>query len=125
MRNIFNFIMTMIILWVGNAYFSEYIQISDNKTILLATIFIFVIGYIYALAIGFSVLLIPVVIGCLTIIPLILMGFVLIPIKLYLLDKYLLGFNISGFWTYVVLTVMFSIFSISAKSKSESKESQV
>lgn len=118
MRNIINFLATFAVLWIGSTFFGEYIQIQDIKTLIIATIFMFVIDWIFSILVGLSALLIPIGIGCITIIPLILAAFVLTPIKLMLLSKYLGGFMINGFWTYLALTVILSIFNIDSNSSS-------
>ena len=112
MRNIINFLATFAVLWIGSTFFGEYIQIQDIKTLIIATIFMFVIDWIFSILVGLSALLIPIGIGCITIIPLILAAFVLTPIKLILLSKYLDGFMINSFWTYLALTVILSAFTI-------------
>lgn len=120
MRNLFNLLLTFGVFWVGNEYFKEYISISDTKTLIIATLLMVAIGYLFGLLMAVSVLTIPIGIGCLTTIVLFFVAIILTPIKLLLLDKYLVGFDINGFWTYVILTCVLSIFSI--KTKSESKK---
>lgn len=123
LRNLINLVVTFAVFWVGSQYFSEYLSISDTKTLIIATVFMFVIGYIFRLSFLLSVLTIPLGIGCLTTIILFFAAIVLTPIKLWLLDKYLTGFAIHGFWTYVVITVVLGIFSIKAKTtKTEEKK---
>jgi len=116
MRNILNLVLTGLVFWMGNEYFNEYIFIVDTKTLIIATLLMVGIGYLFGLLMTASMLLVPLGIGCLTTAVLFLVAIVLTPIKLYLLDKYLQGFDINGFWTYVILTVSLSIFSISVKS---------
>ncbi|WP_158606565.1 phage holin family protein [Paenibacillus ginsengarvi] len=117
MRNILNFIVTLVVFWVGSQYFNQYIAIADTKTLIIASILMFVISFLFSLAVVFSVMLITVGIGCLTTPALILASVVLTPIKLWLLDKYLNGFEVHGFWTYVILTIVLSIFTVKVKSK--------
>lgn len=116
MRNIFNALLTFLIFWVGNEYFKEYILISDIKTMIIATLLMVAIGYLFGLLMMASVLTIPIGIGCLTTIILFFVAIVLTPIKLWLLDSYLAGFSINGFWTYVILTAVLSMFTIKIKS---------
>ena len=116
MRNILNFVATFIVFWMGSHYFSTYLSIADNRTLVLASVLMFVISFLYSLVMAMSVLSIAVGIGCLTTPFLILASLVLTPIKLWLLDKFLPGFEIHGFWTYVVLTIILSIFTAKAKS---------
>jgi len=116
MRNILNSILTFLVFWIGNEYFKEYLFISDTKTIIIATLLMIGIGYLFSLLMVASVLTIPIGIGCLTTIILFFVAIVLTPVKLCLLDNYLSGFYINGFWTYVVLTGILSIFTIKVKS---------
>lgn len=119
MRNIFNFLVTLAVLWIGSTFFSEYIQIRDTKTLIIATIFMFVIGWVFNILVSLSALLMPIGIGCITIIPLILAAFILTPIKLVLLSRYLDGFMINGFWAYLALTAILSIFTIGSSNSSK------
>ncbi|MFE5321614.1 hypothetical protein ACFQ88_23190 [Paenibacillus sp. NPDC056579] len=119
MRNLLNLLVTLLVFWIGNQYFNQYISISDTKTLILATVLMFVISLIYGLLLTISFVSIVVGIGCLTTPLLIAASLVLTPIKLLLLDKYLSGFDIHGFWTYVILTIVLSIFTVKVKSKSE------
>ena len=119
MKNIFNLLLTGGVFWVGNQYFNEYISVSDNKTLIIATLLMFAIGYLYTLLMTASVFTIPIGIGCITTIILVLGAIILTPIKLWLLNKYLVGFSINGFWTYVILTCTLSMFSIGTKSENK------
>jgi len=116
MRNILNLLLTGVVFWVGNEYFNEYISILDTKTLIIATLLMFGIGYLFSWLMLISMTSIVVGIGCITTPILFLAIFILTPIKLLLLDKYLVGFNINGFWTYILLTIALSIFSISVKT---------
>lgn len=122
MKNIINALLTGLIFWLGNEYFGEYISIENTKILILATLFMFIINYLYCLLMMVSAITVPIGIGCLGMILLIFLAFVLTPIKLLLLDTYLNGFTINGFWTYVVMTAILSMFSINSKTnKKESK----
>jgi uncharacterized membrane protein YvlD (DUF360 family) len=124
MRNILNLIITFAIFYVGDKYFTDYIHFSDMKTMILSTALMFVIGWIFGRLLLLSFLLIPVGIGCLTSVLLILMAFVLTPIKLALIDTYVPGAEINGFWTYVIITVALSVFTIKSKSSDTTTESK-
>jgi len=119
LRNLLNLFVTFLVFWFGNQYFNPYISISDTKTLILATVLMFVISLIYSILLTISFFSIVVGIGCLTTPLLIAASLVLTPIKLWLLDRYLTGFEIHGFWTYVILTVVLSIFTVKVK-KSDS-----
>jgi len=124
MRNLFNLILTGIVFWVGNEYFKEYISIVDDKTIIISALLMFGISYLFRYLILASILTIPIGIGCLTTIVLFFVAIVLTPIKLWLLDKYLPGFCINGFWTYVVLSGLLSVFSFSVKTENKNNDKE-
>ncbi len=109
------FLVTLLVFWAGNEYFSQYVSVADTKTLLIASVLMFIISFLYGLALVFSVILIPLGIGCLTLPALMLAALVLTPLKLWLLNQYLPGFEIHGFWTYVILTIVLSIFTVEVK----------
>lgn len=117
MRNILNFLVTFLVFWIGNEYFNPYLSITDTKTLLIASLLMFLISLLFSLAMVMSVMLITVGIGCLTTPALMLASIVLTPIKLWLLDKYLNGFEIHGLWTYVILTLVLSLFTVKVKER--------
>ena len=117
--NLFNLLLTGLVFWIGNEYFNEYISIINTKTLIISALLMFGISYLFRYLMLASVLTIPICIGCLTTIILFFVAIVLTPIKLYLLDKYLPGFCINGFWTYVVLSGVLSIFSFSTKTENK------
>ena len=123
MKKIFNALVTFGILWLGNEYFHEYIAVKDIKTLIIAVALIFTFDYIYGLLIAASFFTIPIGVGCLTMMVLVLAAFILTPLKLYLLDVYLAGFDIHGFWTYLILTGVLSVFTLGSTSKSSSEKS--
>ena len=112
MRVILNLLLTFTVFWIGTTYFNENIYIEDTKTLIVATLIMFGISILFTWLFALSILLIPVGIGCITSIILFIFAFVLTPIKLLLLDRYLPGFEINGFWTFVILTIILSIFTI-------------
>ncbi|MNB72136.1 Membrane protein of unknown function [compost metagenome] len=114
-RNLINFLITGLIFWVGMTYFPEYVHIQDIKTLFLATIFMFVIGYVVQWLTMISFGLIAVGIGCITSIIMMGINIFIIPFKLWILTKYLPGFEVHGFWTYLVITVILMMFSVKAR----------
>ncbi|MCS7460855.1 phage holin family protein [Paenibacillus doosanensis] len=116
MKNLLNLLMTVAVFWIGNEYFHPYLSIQDGRTLIIASVLMFVISFLFSLAMVLSVMLITVGIGCLTTPALMLASVILTPIKLWLLDKYLDGFAVHGFWTYVILTIVLSIFTVKVKS---------
>jgi uncharacterized membrane protein YvlD (DUF360 family) len=124
MKKIINALVTFGALWLGNEYFNEYIAIDNIKTMIIAVALMFAIDYIYGLLMIASFVTIPIGVGCLTMIVLVLVAFILTPLKLYLLDTYLIGFDLNGFWTYLILTGVLSIFTINISSKTTTEKSQ-
>ncbi|WP_168928895.1 phage holin family protein [Paenibacillus dokdonensis] len=119
MRNLLNLLVTFLVFWCGSQNFNQYISISDTQTLILATVLMFVISFIYVFLLTVSMISIVIGIGCLTTPLLVAASLVLTPIKLWLLDKYLTGFEIHGFWTYVILAIILSIFTVKVKSNKE------
>ena len=122
--NLFNLLLTGLVFWVGNEYFNEYISIINTKTLIISALLMFGISYLFRYLMLASVLTIPIGIGCLTTIILFFVAIVLTPIKLWLLDKYLPGFCINGFWTYVVLSGILGIFSFSVKTENKNNKEE-
>lgn len=120
MKLFINFLLTFIIFGVGNEYFNEYINIDSMQTLIIASLLMFALNYLFSLLMMISLASILVGIGCFTTIILYFISWVLTPVKLWLLNTYLSGFEIHGFWTYVILTVTLSIFSYTQKTNKTS-----
>lgn len=116
MRAIINMMIMFTMLYLGRGFFPNHIQIDSTDTMIVAIFWMFVMGLLYTVAVVISALLIPVGIGCLTIVPLIIIGFLLVPFELYMLDKYLAGFTINGFWTYIIFGLVYGALSIKSRS---------
>jgi len=111
----------MFVLWFSSENFSG-IYINSTKTLILATVLMFAISIIFGYIVMLSALLTPILIGCLPLIISIIIAPFMTIIELLLLDKYLVGFHIQGFWTYVLISVVLSIFSVRVSaSKNEVK----
>jgi len=119
MRNVLNLLVTFAVFWLGNAYFHQHVSIADTRTLVLATVLMFVISFLYSFLLTLSFLSIIVGIGCLTTPLLMAASVVLTPIKLWLLDRLLPGFELHGFWTYVILTVVLSLFTVKASDRKD------
>lgn len=116
-RLIANMFITFGIFWLADKFFHNYVQIEDITTMIIATLFVFVIGWIFGKA---TVFLMMTGIGCLAFPVIYLIAWFLVPIKLILLDHYLPGFNINGFWAYVILS--FLLYVLTWKKKVKKKE---
>jgi uncharacterized membrane protein YvlD (DUF360 family) len=119
MRMLINALITFGIFWVGTEYFHEHIQIQDTKTMILATVFMSAMSIAYAWFMTLSFFTIPLGIGCITFVAGLLLVCILTPVKLLILDRYLPGFNIDGFWTYILMSVVLSITTIKGRSSSD------
>jgi len=106
---------TFLLFWLGSKYFPGSVHIADQQTLILATIFMFVIGFLYGWLVFFSFMLIPLGIGCLTTIPIMIGAVLITPVKLIILNHYLTGFQVQGFWTYVIFTIALYMFMIKSK----------
>jgi hypothetical protein len=122
MKKIINFFLTVLIFWLGMTYFSEYIQINNTQTLLIASLLMFALDLLFIALMYVSMLTSVIAIGCLPFI----IGIIVLPfldfIKLYYMSKYLSGFYINGFWTYILLVAALSIFKLRDKSSSENNK---
>ena len=118
MRNIINFIVTFAVLMLTSTYFPGSVYIDGIGTALLVTLLMFVLDLLYL-----GILLIAQVprflgdagdtIG--TILTVVL-ALICTPVKLYLLSTFMPGFEILDGWvTYLILTVILSLFSVKGK----------
>lgn len=114
MRKIINLVITFVVLWVAQHYFADHVQIADNKTLIIATLAIFLMNVAFGWMMGISIMLMFVGIGFLTTPLLFLTAFVLKPIELAIINAMLPGFHISGFWTFILLGFALNLFSIKA-----------
>lgn len=122
MKSIINFLLRVLVLWVGMTYFNNYVQIDSNQTLIIAALLMSAIQIIYALIILVSALTSTILIGCLPlIISVILLPFLSL-IELWILNRYLPGFSIHGTLTYILLAISFAIFSIGSSSKESDKK---
>ena len=125
MRRILNLALTILIFWVGSTYFHNYITIDSTTTLIVASLLMFAISYLVSFVVIAICVAIAVESTLATIVLLLMFPFLIIltPIKLYLLSTYLEGFKIyGGFWTYLVLTIIFGMFTISDSSSKNKKQ---
>lgn len=115
-RNIANGIVTFLIFMFANMYFNEYVSIASTQTLIFATLLMFVMNFIFAYLFLISIALIPFGIGCITSIAFFIIAIFLNPIKLLVLDAYLPGFHVNGFWAYVLLSIALGFFQVSSNS---------
>jgi len=115
MKQIFNFIITGVILYLASVYFSDVVQIADMKSLILATILLFIaeIIVVIVLFVMMAVSLFSGNWGGLIIIA-IAICFAEI-LALTLVSAWLPGVTITGFWTKFLLAFALSIFRIPDK----------
>lgn len=122
MKRIFNVLLSGVIFYVGNMFFSEYVSYDTIQTLIIAVLLFATADILYGILVT-AVLGIGCIGGAggimLAIIPIILSAFVWVPLKLVLMNKFIDGFSINGFITYVLLTFALSIFSFKIETKKE------
>lgn len=116
---ILNFILTIVVFYVGSHYFPESVYIADDKTLILTAVLRFALALLLVWTFAISLMLIPIGIGCVTSIPLFIAMIFSTPLILWVIDHYVDGFAIHGFWTYVLLTGIFMIFGFKANTETE------
>ena len=107
LKNIINFLVILGLFFVGNKYFPEHVHVQDTKTLIIATLTMFIVGILAAYTVVLLCIIIP-LIGCLSAVAPIF----IVPIQLMLTSYYIEGFEINGFWTYIFLWIVISIFAV-------------
>lgn len=115
MRQILNFIITGVILYLASVYFSSVVRIADTKSLILATILLFVAEIIVVIII-FIMMAVSFFSGNLAgVIASIFAIFFAEIIALSLVSAWLPGVEIVGFWTKFMLAFLLSVFRIPEK----------
>jgi hypothetical protein len=118
MRKILNYLLTVLVLFVGW-------KISPTTIVFASTGSIFITALVmWLISLAFILLIVPLIIGAALgdglggLIILITIGIALlaVPIELCIADALLTGFAIHGFWTYVLTTLALFIFTIEKSS---------
>ena len=119
LRRIINFVLIGLVLWIGSHFFPEIVQIDGMKTIILATVLIWIIA---TLLVVVSLLIIAVSAACGNVVG-IIVGIISVVfaqvLTLIILSNCMDGFNIVGFWPKVIIAICFSIFSVDVKTNSK------
>ena len=121
MRKILKFIVTYAMLWVGMTYFPSNIQITGIETLILVSVIPIVFDMLYGWVLMISALTTPMVVGCFPLIMCVILAPALNLIELLLMDRFIDGFDIIGVWTYIILFVVMSTFTIKIKTSDTSK----
>lgn len=112
MKQIVNFILAGVVLWLAALWFPAYIQIADFKTLVIATILLFVAEIIVVLAIFVVIAVMVFTMNWAGAVTGIVAVFFAEIIALSLLDLWMPGLVIIGFWPKFLLAVALSIFRI-------------
>lgn len=116
MRQVVNFFITGVVLWAAARLFPDYVQINGWSTLVLATLLIYVIGTLLALAaavVALAVAFLSDNIAATLIVGVAIFALVQL-LTLVLLDRFLSGFTVVGFWPKVLLATAISALTISA-----------
>lgn len=119
MKKIINFALALLIFWCASHWFGDYVQIDGIEGLILTTLIWWISGYaIMAICI---LCLVPAlagnfgkVVAMAAIVTIIIFSSV---IRLYLMQRFYSGFAINGGWTYILLALTLSIFSLGEKKK--------
>lgn len=120
MRTLLNIVIRGFILWVASLLFPETFQINDMRTLVLATVLLWVVSLIIellcALAMGAGIALDNVII--------VICGLTLLlfseVITMTILSNNLDGFMIVGFWPKVLLSICYSMLFLGTPSDTNS-----
>ncbi len=121
MRKISKLVIIYAMFWIGMTYFPNNVQIDGMQTLLTVSIIPFVLNVLYGWILMISALTTPLFVGCLPLILCVFLAPVLNLIELLLMDRFINGFNIVGLWTYIILFVVMSTFTIKSKTSNTSK----
>lgn len=112
MRQILNLIITGVILYLASIFFSDVVQIADTKSLILATLLIFV-AEIVVVVVVFIMVAVSVFSGNVAgvVASIFAICFVEI-IALSLVSAWVPGVTIVGFWTKFILAFALSVFRI-------------
>ena len=117
MRNIINIFCKAGIIALASYWFSDYVMCADLRTLVLAVLCMVVAGVVFALIFLVITLLIavkdPMIGGISLLTGALLSGF----IQLSAANTFVPGFHIHGILTYMILVVLFWIFSFSDSKK--------
>ena len=112
MKQIANFLLAGIVLWLAALWFPAYVGIADFKTLVIATILLFVAEIIVVIGIFIVIVVMALMSNWTGVITGVVAVFFAEIIALSLLDAWMPGLTIVGFWTKFLLAVALSIFRI-------------
>ena len=114
MKQIANFFITGMILWIAARFFPEYVRIDGIGTLILAAILLFVAETVVALALFLFFITAALSQNWAAIVVIFAMVFFAEILAITLLSAWLPGLTIIGFWPKFLLAFAFSAFRISS-----------
>lgn len=122
MRRILNVLIQFAIFWIATTYFGEYVVIAGTKEIVITTLLWVISGY--AIIAVCLLCILPAVAGnfgkIIAMAAVVTIAILSSPIRLYFMNCWYDGFTIKGgFWVYLVLSVVLSIFTIGEAKKTD------
>lgn len=122
MRRILNVLIQFAIFWIAATYFGEYVVIAGTKEIVITTLLWVISGY--AIIAVCLLCILPAVAGnfgkIIAMAAVVTIAILSSPIHLYFMNRWYDGFTIKGgFWVYLVLSVVLSIFTIGEAKKTD------
>ena len=112
MKQVVNFILAGIVLWLAALWFPAYVQIADFKTLIISTLLLFVAEIIVVLLIFVAIVVMALMSNWAGVISGVVAVFFAEIIALSLLDAWMPGLAINGFVPKMLLAVALAIFRI-------------
>jgi len=133
MKRIIGFIVIALTFYFGDIYFPNQIQVGSEQTLILSTLLMTVISSILSLFIkGLTNSMKSAVkngegetagcLGCIVVAIGLPLALLITPMRLWICESIFNDFTINGFWTYVILSVMFVMFGLREKDKDKDDE---
>lgn len=130
MKRLLQLLVVSCTFYIGMIYFPEYIFINSMQTMIITSVLMVIFNSFIALVLDLIIksmqnmvdnqeMSIGGVLGCLSLFIIIPTAILNTPIRLWILEGIFDGFKINGFWTYILLSILFVVFSI---KKSENKK---
>lgn len=121
MKKVINFLLALLVFYIGGKYFPQNIVIPGTQELIITTLLYCVSGWIL---VGVCLLLlIPAFFGdagrglsVLLIITLVIMS---VPFELYIIQRLYTGFRIYGGWAYFLLSVALSIIRLTTETENK------
>lgn len=129
MRRILSLIVVTITFYIGMVYFPQYIFIDSIETLIISSVAFVILGVIIGKLLKAILNWAKSLLadndedlkgcGCVLVFMFVPIAIITTPIRLWILEYLLNDFKINGFWTYVLLSLIFVVFQL---NKSENKD---